>query len=199
MWKFYLAGGAVVIALAVGWFKSEMAEAETRGRLEHIAAEYQAARDSFEAYQVEAAARIAAQDSELVAMHFAFDTAKTELDIARQQAGHYRRNWQSALARASDEGISDSTAAEIGATLAALETENEACSLVLSQCEQIVFAHEEKDREQDKLLSRTQDQLDAANQTITALEEGTGGTSKLPWLIAGSATVLLVVSLVFAG
>jgi hypothetical protein len=198
MWKFYLAGGAIVIALAVGWFKSELAEAETRGRLEHIAAQYNAARDSFEAYQVEAAARIAAQDSELVVMNLAFDTAKVELDIARQQADHYRRNWRSTLAQASEEGLSDSTAAEISGTMAALEVEVATCTLSLSQCEQIVFAHEKKDREQDQLLTRTQDQLNAANQTIGALQEGRG-TSKLPWLIAGTATALLVASLVFAG
>ena len=91
MWKFYLAGGAIVVALAGGWFKSEMDEAKERGRREQITAQYQAARDSFEAYELEAVARIAAQDSDLVAMHFAFDSAKVELDIARQQSGWYRQ------------------------------------------------------------------------------------------------------------
>jgi chromosome segregation ATPase len=189
-----VAGVLALIGCATGWYRSQIKAAEYRGRVAEVTESYDSLLADFTAYKTGAHERIAAKDTQIAVLDAGQEALEVQLANSRRQARTYRERWTELLAEAG-EGLTDSTAAALSAVVGALEEEAEVCSLALQNCTQLVAAHEERDAEVGKLLVRTQDQLDAANQTITSLEDLKPPSNILPWGIAVAASGLLVLSL----
>jgi chromosome segregation ATPase len=194
-WKIYLAGAVLILAVAAGWYRTQIKLAEERGARAEVVSDYNELKAKYEADSTTFADSLRTLKAETEAALEELDVIESDLEFVRSRSRARLADLESQL-----DAIPDSLEGPVRETLSALEDEAETCSLALSNCHVVIDRQTEQIVTLEGSLSRTQRQLIAANATIGRLEQpiGAGGTV-LPWILVGAEALIILAMIIFGG
>jgi len=167
--KTYLVGGLAVVAVAavVGFYKTEMARARAQGRVEVLSAQTERLVADYQSFRELTAERDSVRTRELARLAEQADSLDSELTDARRQAQASADELDSLLAQSE---IPDSILRPVRETMAALQRENEVCSLALKNCRTTLTVYMERASDQGQQLIKADSLILAQRELVSNLQ-----------------------------
>ena len=187
----------LVATLGYGWYRSEMAEAEQRGRAEEAMVNLHRAQNEFQRLKADKERTDSLHAAETERNNVAMDSVLDELENARRHAHQQVESVDSLLAEAREAGTPDSVTTSISDVITSLQVEAAVCDTALETC---LDGQNYRDaRIENLLLVKTEQDslLTLQARTVERLRSLANRKDKTPWLIAGGAVAVLIAHLVF--